>query len=490
MRVSGRGDGGLFRPTDPVHTLSKAMPGSARGAEQSRLPGRSSYQDERARIALDAARRMSSFRLTMAWGGAASALVYVFFGADLSLLYGTLNVLIGIAAASILFGVMGGILAAYAVRTGSSSSALSLVVFGSVGGAVPTLVLALAGTYYAVFEGSVLAVAGAKVIPGLSYPVAALIVVLYSAPLAAGGVQRFLDKLNGLLLPFYLSGLLLILILIIAHALHLAHSLAIVGPGRARVASVRSGAIWRSFTACFGFLVLMMVTMDFARFGRMSDQRYHARVAFGVPFYLLAFVLSGFVGVLLVAAAGPAHITETSVVDSSLAVLGATGGLAWVFVTQTRINLANFYVSTLNLQAALEELLLVRVPRIVCALAVAITVLILMRATDVFSYLLTALAYQGVFITAWAGVALAHVCRYPLGRGAVKADVGDRSSRGHPESPRFQFSGIAAWLVSVTAGTCLMLAPAGWTTLSAPATLVLAACLYWLMQGRRDVRGV
>ncbi len=440
-------------------------------------------------MALDAARRMSRFRLTMAWWGCASGMVFVFLGADVALLYGTVNALIGMCAASVLFGVIGGVLAGHAVRTGASSSVLSRVMLGRAGSAVPALILSLAGVYYAVFEGSVLAVAATKVIPALSYPEAALIVVLYSAPLAVGGVQRFLDKLNGLLLPFYLGGLLLAVALILAHTPHLIHSLAGVGaPGQGRRPAAGGAGIWRSFVAYFGLLVLTMVTMEFARFGRVSDQRFHARVAFGVPFYLLTIVLSGFVGIVLVAAAGPAHVTETSVVAGALAVLGSAAGLLWVFVTQTRINSVNFYVSALNLQAALEELSGLRVPRAACALSVAVAVLALMWSTDVFAYLLKALAYQAVFITAWVGVALIQVWRdlrrWPAG-GAT--DGGGRGA--DPGAPRrFRFPGMAAWLAAAAAGTGLMLAGGTLASVSAPATLLLAACLSLLLQRRAEAR--
>ncbi len=42
---------------------------------------------------------------------------------------------------------------------------------------------------------------------GLSYGTACILVVAYSVPLVFGSVQHFLDKLNGVLLPFYVLGL-------------------------------------------------------------------------------------------------------------------------------------------------------------------------------------------------------------------------------------------------------------------------------------------
>lgn len=442
------------------------------------------YSDERVSAQLGDAARMPGFRLTMAWWGVASAMFYVFLGANLALTFGAVNSVIGMLLAALLFGLIGGALARYAVRTGSSSSALSLTMLGRLGGSLPTLILAITGVYYAVFEGSVLALAASKVIAGLSYPAAATVVVLYSAPLAAGGVQRFLDKLNGLLLPFYVGGLLLLIGMAIAHSPKLEFPSPHYIAGKSWLELISGIGVWRCFVAYLGLLVITMVSMDFARFGRASDERFHARIAFGLPFYLLTFVLSGIGGVVLIAATAPSQVSETSVVDTSLSVLGAMGGLAWVFVTQTRINSANYYVATLNFQAALEELLGVRVPKLLCAVLTGMLVLALMRATDVFSYMLAALAYQGIFVTAWVGLAVAHVSR----KAEVKERGNIRAKEPDGEQRRLLLPGVAAWLGGVTVGTGLMLAGGNTATLSAPATLSVAALLYWLIAGIGDGR--
>ena len=68
------------------------------------------------------------------------------------------------------------------------------------------LIFFATATYYAIFEGSVIAVAFQHY-TGLSYPLAALIVVVDSVVLIFGSIQNWLDKLNGVLLPFYLLGI-------------------------------------------------------------------------------------------------------------------------------------------------------------------------------------------------------------------------------------------------------------------------------------------
>ena len=66
-----------------------------------------------------------------------------------------------------------------------------------------TLIFATA-IYYAVFEGAVIAVAAHHLYPAVPYWLVALAVVIYSVLLIFGSVQRWLDKFNGVLLPFYL----------------------------------------------------------------------------------------------------------------------------------------------------------------------------------------------------------------------------------------------------------------------------------------------
>lgn len=81
----------------------------------------------------------------------------------------------------------------------------SRLLFGSSGACLATLIFFSTAIYYAVFEGSVIAVALNHLYPQLVYPLAALLVVLYSVPLILGSVQHWLDKLNGVLLPVYLA---------------------------------------------------------------------------------------------------------------------------------------------------------------------------------------------------------------------------------------------------------------------------------------------
>lgn len=413
-----------------------------------------------ATVALPLKARMPRGALTMAWWAICSAMFYLFLGATLALHYGTRNALLGMLFAVVVFGLINGVLARYASRTGLSCSALSQAMFGTAGGALATLLLSMTGLYYAVFEGSVLAVTMSKVVPGLTYGAAAIVIALYSVPLVFGSMQHWLNRFNAVLLPFYLLGLALLVGITVAR--HGASSAWLeVGPGAASPA----GGWWPCATAYFGIFVLSMCTVDFARFGRPEDAEFHAGFNFGVPFYFMTFVVNGAVGILLVGTADPASLTETTVVDASLAILGSGAGLAWVWITQSRSNSANYFLATVNLQAFIDEVFHRRVPKFACAVAIGIVVLVLTQSTNVFTYLITALNYQGVLATAWVGVALSYV----WDRGDAQPGTGDVAPRR---------GGIGAWVGGAAAGAAAIQFGGEVASWSVPAALSVAALLH------------
>ncbi|WP_237703462.1 hypothetical protein [Dickeya dadantii] len=216
----------------------------------------------------------------------------------------------------------------------------------------------------------------------------------------------------------------------------------------------------------------MMYTFDYARFGRQEDSQYHAHINFGMPFYLITFLLNGVVGIYLVSSFAQQNgVSETAVVVNILNLLGFWG-LLFVWVTQTRINTANYYLATVNMQVFFDRLLRLRYRKIVWACVVGAAVYVLMLA-DVFAYILQALAYQGVFVVAWVGVALAHI----LARRASSTTAPARA---------LNLTGLGAWLLSVIAGVVLMHGNAVLQAFSAPATFVVALALYWLLPHNRS----
>ncbi|MCY1277627.1 hypothetical protein D3C76_686160 [compost metagenome] len=403
------------------------------------------------------AHRLSRGSLTMAWWGICSAMFYLVVAAALAMGYGTLNALIGLVLSVVSYGVINAIIARHAIASGLSVAQFSQVLFGRTGAALATLIFSATAIYYSVFEGSVMAVALHHYLPGFELHAAFLVVVVYSVLLIFGNAMRWLDKLNGVLLPFYLAGLVAAVVMAIDEYGYSPAWLALAPEG----GPVPNGW-WNCFTYFMGVWVLMMYTWDYARFGKQEDSRYHARINFGMPFYTVAFLLNGLVGIFL-AATIPTEggLSEVSVVLAIIQLMGL-GGLLFVWISQTRINTGNFFLAATNLQAFCAHLGLAKVPYVAWALLTGVVVYLLMLF-DVFSYILQALAYQSLFIVGWVAITLAHL-------------LGSRGARYRLEGlPAFRARGLLAWLLSAAVGIGLHLSgDATLATASAPAAFITA----------------
>lgn len=415
---------------------------------------------DNAAITLPESARIGRWPLTMMWWASCSAIAYLFLGVQLATKFGTLNALLGMILAACVVGCMGAVLAAHALRAGASSSVLSQVMFGTRGGALPTLIVCVTLLYYAVFEGAVVATTAVKVWPSSSDGLVVLIVVLYSAPLSIGSVQNSLNKLNAILLPFYVLGL----VTLAAFALRLpgaANAWLRLGPQP----SLSLAGCWNCVVPYFGTLALAMITMDIARFGKRADEHYHTTFNFGIPFYLATYLPAGAVGIFIVAVAAAGQSSDAAVLDACLRLLGGVAGIIWVTVTQTRINSANFYVSTINLQAFLQEALHLRVSKVACAALVGVAAFLFMRSPDVLGSILTAANYLGILLIAWVGIAIAHVLG--MRRCAL------------PEEPcEFRWRGLIAWAVGVGAGVGVGMLGGAAASWAAPTTLVVSGLVY------------
>ena len=398
--------------------------------------------------------RMGRLSLTMAWWAVCSAMFYIVVGASLALSFGARNALIGMLLSVISYGLVNSVLSRFAIRSGLSVALFSRLLFGSTGACLATLIFFSTAIYYAVFEGSVIAVALNHLYPQLAYPVAALVVVLYSVPLILGSVQHWLDKFNGVLLPVYLGGLLVAVGLSINRYGYQPQWLDF-GPE-----TPSAFGWWDCFVAYMGVWILMLFTFDYARFGKTEDAGYHGRWNFGMPFYAVTFLLNGAAGIYLVSSIPhEGALNEVSVVLAILQLMGLWG-LLFVWATQTRINTANYYLATLNMQAFFVRFGL-RGSYLMWALVVGVIVYVLMLA-DVFGYLLKALAYQGIFVVAWVGVALAQIL---YGRSDMAAL--DRV-------PAFNPAGLTAWFGATALGLALMFAGGSVSSFSAPLTAIVA----------------
>lgn len=306
--------------------------------------------DNRAQLPLPAQARMGKLSLTMAWWAVCSAVFYIVVGASLALAYGAINAIIGMALSVVTYGLINGAISRFAMRSGLSVAQFSRHLFGRLGASLATLIFFSTAIYYAVFEGSVIAFAIHHLFPGMVYWAAAALVVLYSVPLIFGSVQHWLDKFNGVLLPFYLLGLLATVVVSVLHYGYQENWIH-YGP-----TTPSPWGWWNCFTSYMGVWVLMMYTFDYARFGREEESQYHARFNFGMPFYLVTFFLNGVAGIYLASSLpGTGALNETAVVVAILNLLGIAG-LGFVWVTQTRINTANYYLATVNMQVFFHSL--------------------------------------------------------------------------------------------------------------------------------------
>lgn len=408
--------------------------------------------------------RSGRWSLAMAWWALFSAMFWLYVAVASADAVGVPATVVGMLLSVATYGVINLVLSRYAARTGLTVALLSRRLFGLAGSALAPLIFAATALYYGVFEGSIIAVAFQKYFGG-SLQVWYLVVVLYALPLVIGGVRTWLDKFNGVLLPLYVVGLVAVVIAATAqrgYPRDWLHGAAVTGPlpGWAT-----------SYLIYMGVWIMMMYTMDYARLGREEDQKFHGSITFGWVFYFATFVVNGLIGIYLLRAWDIAG-SETGVVDAFIRSLGLVGVLV-ILVSQTRINTANYYLASTNLEAFAARVLRLKLPRAVWV-GVAGALAYLFMLTDVLGYLLRALAWQGVLVTAWVAIALVHIGRCGADRDGLPEF---RPRRLAPVS-----AGAGAWVVASAVGITLteQTSDALLAQLAPVVTVVLAAGLYWL----------
>lgn len=407
--------------------------------------------------------RLGKFRLLMAWSSIIGAMFWLIVGAQVAGAVGTRDALIGIGLSALAYGVICYIFATVGSRHGITVALLSRGLFGYQGASLATLVFAAGAIYFAAFEASVLAVAFMAQFGG-SLKLWYLITMAYQIPLVIGGVRRWLDRLNAALLPIYFIGLVAAIVWAISkHGysdewLNLpaaAHS-GIVGPG------------WMfAFTTYMGVWLAMFYSVDFGRFGRSRDEKFTGAVTFGPVFWFVCLFLNAMAGILLVTLLPP---NAGGLTGQIIQLMGGFG-LVLIFVSQTKVNSANLYMASSNLESFCERALHIRVPRWIWAIVTGVVVYLLMLA-DVFSFLLKALNYQAVVVVAWVGIALVEFGV----RRALRQPVMDYRP-GRVVS--LNINAVIAWTVSSAVGIVLLArTPSLSGTWGAPIAFALAVVLY------------
>lgn len=389
--------------------------------------------------------QMSRGKLTMAWYGTASAFFFVYIGAAMASAYGSLNAIVGIVLTIIVYGLINTVLSRYAINNRTTVAQFSRTILGNAGSAIAMIIFALIAIYYAVFEGSIVVYAFMTAFGGEMW-LWSLIVVAYSTPLVLGGVRRFLDKINGILMPIYFFGLVAAIIWAgvqygfsdnwLTQAPDLPLSLAMGGPG------------WlATFAGYMGVWIMMMFTMDFAALGKRQDIKYHQRVTFGPLFYVLAYGFAAFVGIFLTFTIPGLEASETGLAGGLVSLMGIFG-LIVVIATQTRINTANYYLGAANLKAFGEKVFRLSLPNVVWVLLSSVIIYLFMLL-PVVQYLLIALAWQGVLVTAWVAIALTHIM-LDRWRNEEHALIGDHHYKA------FNSNGLIAWIVATVVGAVML----------------------------------
>lgn len=414
--------------------------------------------------------------LTMAYYGVVSAMFFVYIGAAMAMAYGTADAFIGIGLTIVTYGLINMLLTKYSINNRTTVAEFSRTILGKSGAAIAALIFALVAIYYAVFEGSIVAYAFQTAFGGETW-MWYLIVVAYSTPLILGGARRFLDKINGILMPLYWGGFIVAMVWAVVNY---GYSDAWLTHEGAEVAFAVGGPGWlATYAGYMGVWILMMFTMDFAALGKRKDVKYHQNVTFGPLFYVLAFGLNGLFGVFLTFAIPGMEASETGIAAGLVEMLGLFG-LLIVFASQTRINTANYYLGAANLQTFGEKVFRIKLPNVVWVI-ISSVIIFLMMLLPIIEYILLALAWQGVLVTAWVAIAVTHILMN-RGSGQEHGSISDNRYR------RFNVAGMVAWFVPTVVGIVMIQFLGGFGATWGPiVTAILASVLYVVLRRATNV---
>jgi hypothetical protein len=133
------------------------------------------------------------------------------------------------------------------------------------------------------------------------------------------------------------------------------------------------------------------------------------------------------------------------------------------------------YLASTNLQSFVSRALRITLPRSVWTVAIGVVMYVVMR-TDVFSFILKALQYQGAVVVGWVAIALVHLA-YFRGRGREDTAFEFRPGRVPGMNP----GGLLSWAVGSALGVYLIAdgQPAG-VTWALPTTFIVSGGLYAL----------
>ncbi|MDQ1060383.1 hypothetical protein QFZ23_004284 [Arthrobacter globiformis] len=415
--------------------------------------------------------QMGKWSLLMAFYGIASAMFMLYIGAAMAVAYGTVNAIIGIVLTIITYSLINRVLAKHSINNRTTVARFSRTILGKAGTIIASVILALTAIYYAVFEGAIVVYAFQAAFGGEHW-IWSLVVVAYSTPLILGGVRRFLDKLNGWLLPLYLLGL-VVMVVWAGVKFGFTDAWLTQTPGELPLAAGGPGWL-ATFAAYLGVWVLLMYTMDYAALGKRQDTRFHTKYTFTWPFWTLTYGVNALVGIFLTFTIPGLQVSESGLSGGLVALMGPIG-LVLVLVFQTRINTANYFIGAANLQEFGERLFRVKLPAAFWVIVSSVIIYLLMLL-PVIQYLLLALAWQGVLVSGWVSIALTHIL---LNRTRKE----EHGLLGDEHYKQVHYPGLIAWVAATVVGIFLTSAFPWGATWGPIATVVVASGLYTGLRG-------
>jgi len=141
------------------------------------------------------------------------------------------------------------------------------------------------------------------------------------------------------------------------------------------------------------------------------------------------------------------EVSETGVAGGIVQMMGILG-LIVVFVSQTRINTANYYLGAANLKSFGERVIRIKMPNVAWVLVSSLIIFLLMLL-PIVKYILLALAWQGVLVTAWVAIALTHIL-------ITRSGAQEHGMLPDSHFGRFNNSGLIAWTAATVIGVVML----------------------------------
>ncbi|MCL4495510.1 MAG: hypothetical protein M1294_11945 [Firmicutes bacterium] len=269
--------------------------------------------------------------------GATTALVGLTYAGGLAMTYGTVDALIVLSLAVIAIGIVGYYLASRAAESGLDCDLMTRGSgYGFLGSAVTSLLYSANYLLFFAFEGDIMAAPIHYYFSGIPMYLIYLVIGLVFVPLTWYGVT-LINRLEWILTPLYMVGLVLLLGSAIPHLSNLSW---LTFVPRHPVNPTAGPPLLQGAATIFGGLTLATQSGDLARFVDAKQRTLAGWTLGPITAFLGNFVFAT-LGIYIAFAFGNTNPGLTIV--KSLGFIG----LLMVMITQTRVNILNGYFGSL-----------------------------------------------------------------------------------------------------------------------------------------------